>query len=330
MKEYNIHMGKFIFEKLRNNKKNIFKYLLTFLILLWIPTVIVLLLGGENNRNVYDAKESGKTVIIEKERGKELQRLDVEEFIPCAVAGQIDINSQEELIKAFTVIIRTYINKSIDGKDEISVLDLKLPYVTYEEMEDIWAENFTENYNKLLKAVDNTSMENIYYDGNLIIPYFHGISCGKTRNGDEVEAIGNLPYLKSVTSSEDMLDENYLSMKYYSNEEFANMVVAYRNTVIISTENPLEVVSIVERDTAGYVKNIQIGSTLFTGDEFMECFSLNSPNFQVEEYDGGVRIVVKGNGHGLGLSLCGAENMAKNGSSYKEIILYYYTDVEIK
>ena len=34
-------------------------------------------------------------------------------------------------------------------------------------------------------------------------------------------------------------------------------------------------------------------------------------------------------GHGVGLSGCGAEAAAENGSTYDEIIYYYYTDVEI-
>lgn len=323
-------MGRLFYEKIKSKKTIIFKAIFICLLLLWLPTIIVLILGGKSNSNIYTSKASGKTVILENEKGDELEKLDVEEFIPCVVAAQLDINSEEELLKAFTVIIRTYINKVMGNRTEVDTNELMLPYVTYSEMEKSWDTDFTKNYNRLFKAVENTSMEMIYYKEDLIIPYFHGISCGSTRNGSEVSEQCDLPYLKGVNSQNDMLDEKYLSMRYLSYEEFAKTILDFRNSVIISETNPLEVVSIVERDSAGYVKNIQIGSTLFTGDEFMNCFSLSSPNFQVEEYDGGVRIVVKGNGHGLGVSICGANNMAMLGSSYKEIILYYYTDVEIK
>ncbi|MDE6210218.1 MAG: SpoIID/LytB domain-containing protein [Lachnospiraceae bacterium] len=323
-------MGKLFYEKIISKKSKIFKALFICLVLLWLPTIIVMILGGESDKNIYTAKASGKIVILENEKEDKLEELDVEDFIPCVVAAQLDINSEEELLKSFTVIIRTYINKVMGNRNEIGTNELMLPFVTYSEMEKAWDTDFTENYNKLMKAVENTSMEMIYYKDDLIVPYFHGISCGNTRNGNEVSDLCDLPYLKSVNSQNDMLDEKYLSMRYLSYEEFARTVLDFRDSVIISETNPLEVVSIVERDSAGYVKNIQIGSTLFTGDEFMNCFSLSSPNFQVEEYDGGVRIIVKGNGHGLGVSICGATNMAMSGSSYREIILYYYTDVEIK
>ena len=67
-----------------------------------------------------------------------------------------------------------------------------------------------------------------------------------------------------------------------------------------------------------------------TGDEFAYILSLNSPNFQVEEYEGKIRIITKGMGHGLGLSMYGASQLAKSGKGYEEIFKHYYTGVEIK
>ena len=37
----------------------------------------------------------------------------------------------------------------------------------------------------------------------------------------------------------------------------------------------------------------------------------------------------QGYGHGVGMSQVGALAMAKNGSDYKEILLHYYTGVEL-
>lgn len=297
--------------------------MLFVLIVLWLPTILIYFFGGKNDKKIYDIKNSGKTIIIENEK------LDIEEFIPCVIASQIDIDSNEEVIKAFSVVIRTYINRQMKNSDTIEANKLGLPYITYSEMEKVWENDFTKKYNKLMKVVANTSMEMIYYNEELIVPYYHYLSSGQTRTGSEVNESCNLPYLKSVTSKGDITNEKFLSMKTMSYEEFADTITQYRNSIIISRENPLEVISIVERDNAGYVKNIQVGTTLLSGDEFMKCFSLNSPNFTVEDYEGKVRIITKGNGHGLGLSIAGAVNMANEGASYKEILLYYYTDIKI-
>lgn len=37
-----------------------------------------------------------------------------------------------------------------------------------------------------------------------------------------------------------------------------------------------------------------------------------------------------GFGHGVGMSQCGANAMAKNGSSFDEILRHYYTGVDIE
>lgn len=317
-------MRRYFFKIIGEKKNNILKLMVFTLIILWIPTLIILWLGGKNDRKIYNVAESGKVVLLKEEK------MDVEEFIPCVVAAQIDIASEEEVIKAFSVVVRTYINRVMKNSDSIEAEKLGLPYITYSEMEEAWENEFTQNYNKLMKAVANTSMEMIYYNDQLVIPYYHYLSSGKTRTGGEVNESCDLPYLKSVTSKGDITNEKFLSMKTMTYEEFAASIVKYRDSIVISKENPLEVVSIVERDSAGYVKNIQVGTTLLTGDEFMNCFSLNSPNFTVEDYEGKVRMVVKGNGHGLGLSIGGAVEMAKEGAGYKEIILYYYTDIQIK
>ncbi len=89
-----------------------------------------------------------------------------------------------------------------------------------------------------------------------------------TRNASEVAAITDLPYLRSVASG-DNLSKDYLSMKYLSYEEFATKLISYRESIVISKENPLEVVSIVERDSAGYVRNIQVGSTLIEPMDYL-------------------------------------------------------------
>ena len=315
---------------LNNKNRFIFKCFGILLIFLWIPTVIILMFGGKNNENVYSAKSSGKSVIIDGVGGAGTYELDVEEYIVCAVAAQMSPEEEEELLKAFAIIIRTHISRLMGDKTTINASEINLPYVSYNDMQNSWKKNFTAYYNKLNKSVSDTYMQVVMCNGELIVPYFHSLSSGATRNGNEVAAIGDVPYLKSVTSKDDIVNEKYLSMKTFEYSEFAQMLKKYRESIIISPENPLEVVSIVERDSAGYVKNIQVGSTLLTGDEFMECFSLASPNFVVEEYDGKVRVTTKGNGHGLGLSINGAKHMAYGGKSYKEILMYYYTDIEVE
>ena len=56
---------------------------------------------------------------------------------------------------------------------------------------------------------------------------------------------------------------------------------------------------------------------------------MNSACFYISEIDCRVRIVTKGLGHGYGLSIYGANEMAKEGKTYQEILSYYYSGIEI-
>ena len=49
----------------------------------------------------------------------------------------------------------------------------------------------------------------------------------------------------------------------------------------------------------------------------------------IEKKDNIVYITTRGYGHGVGLSQYGANEMAKLGYTYEEILKYYYKDIEI-
>ncbi|MBF4781764.1 stage II sporulation protein D, partial [Clostridioides difficile] len=46
--------------------------------------------------------------------------------------------------------------------------------------------------------------------------------------------------------------------------------------------------------------------------------------------EGYIDFVVKGYGHGVGMSQWGAEGMAEEGYKYYDILSHYYTDTKIK
>ena len=64
--------------------------------------------------------------------------------------------------------------------------------------------------------------------------------------------------------------------------------------------------------------------------DIRKLFNLNSSNFEIKFNDKYVDIVVKGYGHGVGMSQWGAEGMANEGYMYYEILTHYYTDTDIK
>lgn len=307
-------------------RKQLLKALVFVIITICFPAAVTLIMNGKKPQRVYSASESGKYVIINNEGFTET--LDVEDFIPCAIMGQLSINNDEELLKCFAVIIRTYIYSALGNENSIPVQNLNIPYITYDEMETIWEDDFPKNYNTLMKIAADTSLETITCNNMLISPYYHSVSGGKTRNGSEVMN-DMYSYLCSVNCPDDTASPEYFKAYYYTNEEFAQKVRTIDNNISIDISAPLETVQIVSRDSAGYVLDISIGGINIDSTKFYEAMQINSPSFIIEEYNGGIRITTYGCGHGLGLSLNYAAVLAANGSSYTEILNYFYTNIKI-
>ena len=83
-------------------------------------------------------------------------------------------------------------------------------------------------------------------------------------------------------------------------------------------------------DTAGYVQELRVGNTICTGDQFRDALSLPSSAFSFYESTKGLKITTTGNGHGLGMSQWTANEMAKEGSTYEEILAYFFEGTEVR
>lgn len=90
-----------------------------------------------------------------------------------------------------------------------------------------------------------------------------------------------------------------------------------------------ECIKVIERTDSGRVKKIKIGNTEISGTEARTLFKLKSAKFDFEMTENSVKFSVLGYGHGVGLSQCGSDALAKQGKNYEEIIKFYYKDVEI-
>ena len=101
----------------------------------------------------------------------------------------------------------------------------------------------------------------------------------------------------------------------------------YYRDIKLTEDNFFDKVKIASRDSAGYVLEVKLDNTIVSGEEFAKVAGLPSNHFYIEDYEGNARIICNGSGHGLGLSQYGANAMAENGSSYKEILEHYYTGI---
>ena len=66
------------------------------------------------------------------------------------------------------------------------------------------------------------------------------------------------------------------------------------------------------------------------GTELRSALGLRSACFEWEVQDGVLVFFVTGYGHGVGMSQYGANRMAEEGATYREILTHYYTGVTVE
>lgn len=264
---------------------------------------------------------SGKKILLDR-KGTE-SYMDVEEYLPGVVAKQIPADFGKEALRAQAIIARTYIYGKMNGQDEVKESDLHMEYLEEKQMEKMWgSESFVTSYKLIEDAVRTTSKTVMTCDGKLIEPLFHRASTGKTRQGDE-----NHSYLQSVNSVQDVEAEGFLNVTLWSKTDFADKINQISETVKVSADQLPGSIQIISRDEGGYVGQIQIGTKTFTGEEVQYALGLQSSAYSFQEYEGGIRAVCQGIGHGYGMSQYGAKIKALDGWTAEKILAYFYKNI---
>lgn len=270
-----------------------------------------------------------------------------EAYLIGMVANEIPADYEMETLKAQAVIARTNLMTVREMAEQPGELRqeaqkeqterpgetkmTKLPEsLSQDELIKLWGRgNFAGNYRKLSEAVKSTRGVTMTHQGKTFYADFHAVSAGWTRNGADVLDSENIPWLQGVESSEDIPSEDYLQVIFLEKEAFVNKIKEKFPEIQIDTNAPLDLIAVEERDSSDYVKKIKVGEKTISGEEFRETLELNSACFYIKEVEGKIRIVTKGLGHGLGMSQYGANVMAKEGADYREILSYYYKNIEI-
>ena len=269
------------------------------------------------------SEEEGPRVIVV--RNQREVPLSVEEFLIHVLAGQIPAQYGKETIKAQAVLARTYIYREMDGADSIYEEALDMDALSRSQMEKLWgSRDFAKNYEKLTEAIEETRGLFLTYEGTPIEPFFCRAGSGSTRSGGE-----EYPYLKEAQSPGDLKADGFLSLAVFLPRTMADKINSIPGAVFVEASSLPEEIQIVERDGAGYVKKVQIGQKTYSGEEVQYALGLPSSCYSFEEVDGKIRVTCKGIGHGYGFSQAGANALEAEGYDFKELLNYYFQNVEI-
>ena len=279
-----------------------------------------------------------------------INELPVETYLCGVVPSEMPASYELEALKAQAVCARSYAFRQMTSYG----------YPEYEahvnDSTDFQVYNNSERQESSTRAVAETEGQVVRYKGEIATTYYYSTSCGRTTS---LEAWGTDPgdsggYLQSVEVCGEQGDyEKDLPWYRWTAQvpvQTLSALVSANTGVSVGTLSSVEVtkrgpgdvaLQIVASGDAGSVtvdteNKIRgaLGGSGYTitkndGSTSQSTALLPSAFFTIEKSGDTFVISGGGFGHGIGMSQNGANEMAKQGADYREILQMFYKDVEI-
>jgi stage II sporulation protein D len=259
-------------------------------------------------------KYSGEIEVWKGEKGLYvINDIPLEEYIKGVVAAEVGRSWDMEALKAQAVVARTYaLYQRLNSPNG-------LPYhLTSTVLDQAYkGSNISPN---IAKAVDETKGEILTYGGKPIVAFYHSTSGGMTEDASEVFG-KTYPYLKPVKTNCE-LSPYYMWEKIIPVAEIERAFevqgireigmdshTASGRTREMKITHESGTSTILATDLRKRLGWDRLPSTLITG------ISMSS---------GSVIFEGRGYGHGVGMCQWSALQMAKDGKTYRQILMYFY------
>ena len=241
-------------------------------------------------------------------------KITLQDYIIGVVAAEMPASFHEEALKAQSIASRTYLINTM-STIPIDTTTNNQVYIDKQTMKEKWGTDFETYYNKISKCVKDTKREIITYNNQPIKAFYHSMSNGYTDSSINVfnEQYDYLNITKSY-------EENTTRTITLSKQYFCTKLNIDCSNITITN---------IDKDKSNRIKTITINNKLYNGTTVRNLLSLRSTDFTINILDDLVEITTNGYGHGVGMSQYGANHMANDNKTYKEILLHYYQNTEI-
>ena len=290
--------------------------------------------GAVREQSAQGQKDGGVQLAVKNGDAVEIMALDV--YLQGVVRGEMPASFELEALKAQAAAERTYIyyqlaagrKEAHPNADVCTDPSCCNAWLSEEAAREKWGGDFDGWESRIEEAVAATDGQVALYDGQPILAVFHSSSAGKTAGAGDVWS-GDMPYLRSVDSPEgEETVPNYYSAAEFTAAE-AKALLAQAHPELTFSGGPDKWFGAVEKDESGRVGTVEVCGAPLRGVEVRRIFSLRSACFTIDAAADRVTFRVTGYGHGVGMSQYGANELARQGRTWQEILLWYYADIAI-
>ena len=282
--------------------------------------------AGEDNPEVISVMRSGSG---------QTEVMPMDEYLLGVLAAEMPANSHEEALKAQAVASYTYARYRTEVAGVKALSDsgrVEQEYISKEERQRRWGDQFDICENKLRDVVAAVRGEVVTYDSQPIFAAFHAVSHGKTESAANYWGGTDHPYLQAAESPGDRLAPDYSKTVHFTADEMKEALeraAREKGYAFALDDGPASWFGKPVRSESGMVQEIEAGGQTLAGRALREILGLRSADFTVDFIENSFAVTTRGYGHGVGMSQYGADFMARQGSDYKEILGHYYQGTEI-
>lgn len=285
-----------------------------------------------------DSAAEIKTRVFRSDLG-EMITMPLDEYLVGVVAAEMPASFDLEALKAQAVVARTYTVRRLaafggQGCDRHPGADICTDFAHCQAWEPKekslgkWPADKAQSYlQKIRRAVQETSGLIIVSGGQPVDAVFHAHCGGHTENSEDVWSAAS-SYLRGVRCPYCENSRWRETTHKFSGAQFAGALLPYISALPVSAAGrPL--LDGTQRTATGRVRTLRVGGEQVTGRDFRAALEIPSTKFFWRLDGDTVTFTTRGFGHGVGLCQYGADGQARAGKSYREIIHFYYTGVEI-
>lgn len=277
-----------------------------------------------------------RDVTLTIQDGDTTEQMTLERYLTGVVRGEMPASFEMEALRAQAAAERSYVYYQLAAgrKDAHPDADFCTDhtccsaYLSETAAREKWGGDFAPWNTRVEQAVSDTDGQVVLYNGRPILAVFHSSSAGRTAAAGDVWS-GDLPYLVSVDSpeGEETVPNYYSTVTFTAAEAKEKLLAAYPELKLSGT--PDRWFGAAAENGSGRVETVSVGGTDIEGTELRRIFGLRSACFTVAADSESVTFRVTGYGHGVGMSQYGANQLAREGKTWQEILEWYYTGATV-
>lgn len=255
----------------------------------------------------------------------------LEEYLVGVVAAEMPAEFNSEALKAQAVAARTYAAKRISQRSDpdlgydVDTTVLTQAWLSDAQMKAKWGWwGYWRYHKQLVDSVESTKGQVLVANGQYIDAFYHSSSGRKpTERAEEVWS-SSRTYLQNVESGE--TDQTRFVKTYTFTPN-----VLYQKLGLTKTPQAFKTTdfAILSQTAAGRAKEVQVLGKVYTAPQLRTLLGLASTDIECTIQPEEMQIKTYGNGHAVGMSQYGANDLGKAGKTYLEILSHFYPGTQI-